>query len=276
MVQKAPTERYGMAENGSGESTPDGTSFTCTGAAPNCSDAPASDEVITSTLSFAVGGGDQSGDRCETIPLSQGRIAVSIGDVCGHGEAAFETMTAMRDAVHEAAERGFDPMQTLASANVLLCEKAPDGLATAIFGIVDPSAETFTYANAGHPAPLIVGQDGPDFLDVSKAEFPLGVIPRLEPALHRVAVPSETLLVLYTDGVTEHERDTIEGEAQLREAAAAAYYAPDVPVASAIARRMRLAVPKHDDAAILTAWLPRSSTATNGRTKNDGRRHRSE
>ena len=63
----------------------------------------------------------------------------------------------------------------------------------------------------------------------------------IAPALHAVSVPATTLLVLYTDGVSERDRKSIQGEAQLREAVIFAYTA------------------KHsgsnlDDAAILTAW----------------------
>jgi serine phosphatase RsbU (regulator of sigma subunit) len=36
---------------------------------------------------------------------------------------------------------------------------APETLAGALFGVLDPGARTFTYASAGHPAPMIV-RDG--------------------------------------------------------------------------------------------------------------------
>jgi hypothetical protein len=59
------------------------------------------------------------------------------------------------------------------------------------------------------------------------------------------------MLVLYADGVTEHDRDPVCGENELLEAARVAYAYPDVDVADSIAKRILRSVRGVDDAAAL-------------------------
>ena len=71
-----------------------------------------------------------------------------------------------------------------------------------------------------------------------------------------VNVPASTLLVLYTDGVSERGRNPLQGESQLRDAAMFAYQASHLSSAAVIERQMFLTGSNPDDAAILTAWTP--------------------
>ena len=76
----------------------------------------------------------------------------------------------------------------------------------------------------------------------------------IAPTVHVVSVPAATLLVFYTDGVSERGRKPIEGEAQLRDAAMFAYKVAHLAAAGVIERQMFLTGSNLDDAAILTAW----------------------
>jgi serine phosphatase RsbU (regulator of sigma subunit) len=71
-----------------------------------------------------------------------------------------------------------------------------------------------------------------------------------------VTIPEERLLVLYTDGVTEHERRPLSGEEELREAARSSYRRSTPPTDALIESLMALAEDTQDDASILTAWTP--------------------
>jgi serine phosphatase RsbU (regulator of sigma subunit) len=55
---------------------------------------------------------------------------------------------------------------------------------------------------------------------------------------------------LYTDGVTEHERDLLRGERELAEACRAVYDTRVPDLASAIAERVFQRSRGHDDAAV--------------------------
>jgi serine phosphatase RsbU (regulator of sigma subunit) len=201
----------------------------------------------------------QGGDWCETFVLSRDVVALSIGDVCGHGAQAFPAMSVIRRAVREAALRGLDPARTLAAANRFVCDLDPDLHATAFFALLDTRHRIVTFANSGHPPPLMLAPSGSRFLMYADADLPLGIETALTPKLRVASMPDQSLLVLYTDGVTEHERRPIRGEAQLRDAAGLAYEYSVSRAASAIDALMFLSPANRDDASILTAWMPLGS-----------------
>jgi len=149
-------------------------------------------------------------------------MALSVGDVCGHGAAKHSAMSATRQAIRDAARSGLDP------AHVLL---------------------------AGHPPPLLSAPRESAFLEFA-ADLPLGIAEPFLPALREVTVPAGSLLVFYTDGVTERERAPIRGAAELRDAAIFATKFMWMPTALVIEKRMFLTGANRDDAAILTAWMP--------------------
>jgi serine phosphatase RsbU (regulator of sigma subunit) len=215
--------------------------------------------VRLSTRSTPAHFATRGGDWCETFVLSGDIVALSIGDVCGHGTEAFPAMTAIRLAVREAAFRGLDPARTLAAANRFVCELDPDLHATAFFAWLDTHRGIITFANSGHPPPLLVAPSGSRFLTYAAADLPLGIETVLAPELRVANMPGQSLLVLYTDGVTEHERSPLRGEAQLRDAAYLAYKYSVSQAASAIEALMFLTPANGDDASILTAWMPRGS-----------------
>jgi sigma-B regulation protein RsbU (phosphoserine phosphatase) len=196
----------------------------------------------------------RGGDWCETFAVSKDVIALSIGDVCGHGVEKFAAMVEVRKAIRDASGLGLDPAQTLAAANSFLRRYDPEENATAIFALFDTRRRRLAFANAGHPPPLMAGPFGALFLEFPGADLPLGVAEEIVPALHVVNVPPATLLVFYTDGVSERDRKPLEGEAQLRDAVMFAYNASHLASAAVIERQMFLTGSNMDDAAILTAW----------------------
>jgi len=198
----------------------------------------------------------RGGDWCEAFTVSRDVIALSIGDVCGHGAEKYAAMTSLRQAIRDAVWLGLDPAQILGVANAFLRQYDPEENATAILGLFDTRRRSLVFANAGHPPPLMAGPFGVSFLEFPQADLPLGIVSEMLPVLHVVSVPAATLLVLYTDGVSERGRKPIQGEAQLREAASFAYSASHLLSASVIERQMFLTGSNLDDAAILTALTP--------------------
>ena len=214
--------------------------------------------VRLSTRITAASHAVEGGDWCETFVLSDAVVALSIGDVAGHGPSAVATRLLASQAVRDAASYGLDPAETLAAANSLLCALDPEIYATAFFALLDTRRGIVSFANAGHPPPLIVGPAGSWFLSYEKPDLPLGLKSESVATVHVARMPARTLLVLYTDGVTEHERRPLVGEAQLHEAALLAYGSSAPHAAPAIGALMALTPANADDAAILTAWMPRT------------------
>ena len=111
--------------------------------------------------------------------------------------------------------------------NRLLWTEAEESqMATMLYVIVDPAANAVRWVNAGHPAPLMVVDGEPRFLE-GAGSVPLGVLPfpTYEEVSDRMD-PGSTLL-LYTDGLVERPGENIDdGMAEL---AARVREAPEDP-----------------------------------------------
>lgn len=151
------------------------------------------------------------GDWYDAFPISDGVIALSIGDVAGHGLEAAVVMGEVRQAFRAAALDAKDPASVLDRADRILKFRENPTMVTAIFGIFDARSGSFTYATAGHPPPILATLDGP--VQVLPCDgLPLG-IRRDEPSMNwTVSIPPGSLLTLYTDGLIEYGRDVIAGE----------------------------------------------------------------
>ncbi len=166
------------------------------------------------------------GDWYDAFELPDGRILFSIGDVAGHGVEAAVIMSRARQAILVAALQEIDPGAVMAKANDTILFQ-DNTMVTAVCGFIDPANLEIVYATAGHPPPLLVrGESPPAYLPHDG--IPLGTFPN---STYRTFVAHATigdLLVLYTDGVTEHGRDVLAGERRLTAAAVGARGADDV------------------------------------------------
>jgi sigma-B regulation protein RsbU (phosphoserine phosphatase) len=132
------------------------------------------------------------------------RLGLTIGDVTDKGVPAAIFMARTHAFWRAEATRGDSPRAVLERVNSHLLETNEKGLfVTMIYGILNRQTGEFTYARAGHEAPLLCAPDGATRVVPFSVGEPLGVLPA--PALDEqtVWVPASGLLVLYTDGLTE-------------------------------------------------------------------------
>ena len=196
------------------------------------------------------------GDWYDAFRLADGRVVLSVGDVMGSGLAAAVTMNAVRQAVRGAAQIVQDPLEILNAADRALHSERPDAMVTAFVGVLDPITRAFTFASAGHPPALLRSADG-STRALGVSGLPLGlrsqnVAASGQPA-QSIVLPDPSLLVLYTDGLTEMTRNVVAGEAQLCAVLADPLVADARNPASAIADA--LLDHARDDVAILTMRL---------------------
>jgi serine phosphatase RsbU (regulator of sigma subunit) len=196
--------------------------------------------LINSPAGHACRGGDWS----DAVAISDDAFALTIGDVTGHGEPAFGTMEIVRASMLR------DPSEILAAANSVAYSIRGGVVVTAIVAIVNRRLRTLTFANAGHPAPLMMTPILHGFLTHVKADLPLGISPTYSATNYVVTLPDDSLFVLYTDGITEHNRDSVRGEGELVAACRAAYDWPAPDLAASIARRVFYSGRGRDDAAV--------------------------
>ena len=156
------------------------------------------------------------GDWYDAFTLSDGRVALSIGDVVGRGLRAASTMSQLRNALRALLFEGLSPAAALRRLNRLV-DEMQERFATLLVAIYDPRSGTLQIANAGHPPPLLVRADGvASFVDAPPS-VPLGAL--ADPAFSEASTTLESggTLLLYTDGlVEERTRPLDEGLERLR------------------------------------------------------------
>jgi serine phosphatase RsbU (regulator of sigma subunit) len=145
---------------------------------------------------------DVGGDVYDFLELGDGRVAIVLGDVTGHGVDATADMAMAKFVFRSLAREHPEPGDFLAHANeVIAGEIAPGKFITMAYLALHPSGG-LACASAGHPVPRLVLQDG------TVEPLPCGglalgiddaqVYDQLERKLPRGAA-----VVLYTDGVVE-------------------------------------------------------------------------
>ena len=154
------------------------------------------------------------GDWYDAFAISDGKFALSIGDVAGHGLEAAVIMGEVRQAFRASALDARAPSEVLTRADRILKFRQDPAMVTAVFGIFDIASSTFTYATAGHPPPILASPGGP--VQVLPGDgLPLGLRHNEESTDWTVSIPPGSLLTLYTDGLVEYDRNVIEGERRL-------------------------------------------------------------
>jgi len=158
--------------------------------------------------------GRVGGDWYITADMPGGVVLIAIGDVGGHGLAAAAGMARLRGALAGLAITGASPDRLVGWLNDLVWHVSPEHTASVAVGYFDPRDRTLTWAQAGHPAPILV-RDG----QATALEPPSGVLlgAGREPyELAALPLRPGDLLLLYTDGLVERRGQRIdEGTAAL-------------------------------------------------------------
>jgi anti-sigma regulatory factor (Ser/Thr protein kinase) len=190
------------------------------------------------------------GDWYDAFTLPDGRIALSIGDVAGHGLRAAIVMGEVRQAFRAAALNPKSPSLVLERANTIVNMRANPVMVTAIFGILDPTTSTFTYASAGHPPPILALACG-TVQRLPTEGIPLGISDSIDARDWTFTMPPGSLIALYTDGLIEYSRDVIEGEERLLDALRAEVLDGSPTPARSLVRRIFATTKNTDDVAAL-------------------------
>jgi serine phosphatase RsbU (regulator of sigma subunit) len=150
---------------------------------------------------------DVGGDIYDFLELDDGRLAVVLGDVTGHGVEATADMAMAKFVFRSLAREHPEPGDFLQHANdVVVDEIAPGKFITMAYLAVDARNGNVASASAGHPAPRLVLPDG-TVRGLDAAGLVLGI--DSDQVYHAVEaeLPADASIVLYTDGVIEARRD---------------------------------------------------------------------
>ncbi len=146
------------------------------------------------------------GDWYDVLERPDGRVALVVGDVAGHGLRAAASMGQLRNAFRAYGLVETSPADVVARINRLVMSGVEQVMATVLYLVLDRETGEVSFSAAGHPPPLVIAPDGPYFLEGGRS-VPIGAA---DPAVFRettAVIPAGSTLLLYTDGLVER-RDT--------------------------------------------------------------------
>ncbi len=191
--------------------------------------------VGTSAAYRPADGPGAGGDFYDVFALEDGRLAVIVGDVSGHGRQALPHTALVRFTLRAYLEAGLSPRVAVQTAGAVLDRQLGESFATVVAATYNPRERTLRYACAGHPPPLVIGSrsrplvetgmraegeclpasvDQPGWVGSTSSVNaiapitvcsapPIGAGLRTGTRQTVVAVPDRSLACFYTDGLTE-------------------------------------------------------------------------
>jgi serine phosphatase RsbU (regulator of sigma subunit)/putative methionine-R-sulfoxide reductase with GAF domain len=147
------------------------------------------------------------GDVYDFLELPDGRLAVVLGDVTGHGVEATADMAMAKFVFRSLAREHPDPADFLSAANdVVVGEIAPAKFITMTYVTVAGRTGNVAAASAGHPPARLLYPDG-CVAELDAKGLVLGVGRGQVYEETHLRLPVGGAVVLYTDGVLEARRD---------------------------------------------------------------------
>ncbi len=151
------------------------------------------------------------GDFFDVYEFNDGRVGIAIADVSGKGVPAAMFMMASRTLLKACAAISDSPAAVVEQVNTMLSdENDAMTFVTLLYGIYDSGTKEFVYANGGHNPPVIVKPNLTTELLESTGGVALGVMQDFEYRENTVTLEPGSMIVFYTDGVVEAEKENKE------------------------------------------------------------------
>jgi hypothetical protein len=205
------------------------------------------------------------GDFYDVLALEDGRLAVAVGDVAGHGVSSGLVMSMAKSAL--AVQVTFDPAvpQVFRTLNRTVFQTARKRLlATLCYAIVDPRRHEMLYASAGHLFPYRIDVEG-EVEALESVSYPLGVREDVELIAKEARLRDGDTLFMFSDGIVEARRegtDEMFGFDRLEETLRDNAHLPVGGLRDAVldaVERFTGPVPREDDQTVLVLRLPKAS-----------------
>jgi len=147
------------------------------------------------------------GDFYDVLALEDGRLAVAVGDVAGHGVSSGLIMSMAKSAL--AVQVTFDPQvsEVFRTLNRTVFQTARKRLlATLCYAVIDPRRLEMLYASAGHLFPYRISAAG-RVEALESVAYPLGVRGELQIESRTARLSAGDTLFLFSDGLVEARRE---------------------------------------------------------------------
>jgi len=131
------------------------------------------------------------------------KLYFCIGDVSGKSVPAALVMAVTHSLFLSISSHESQPARIMQGINESLCRGNESNMFVTFFiGVLDLPTGLLRYCNAGHNPPLTIIGDLVEPLP-AKANLPMGVIAEFDYMMQQTRVEPETMILLYTDGLTE-------------------------------------------------------------------------
>ncbi|MBQ9661300.1 MAG: SpoIIE family protein phosphatase [Bacteroidales bacterium] len=150
------------------------------------------------------------GDLYDFI-LKDNVLHFAVGDVSGKGVPASLVMSITRAMLHFVATLDLPLNESVSRINNSVADaNSNDMFVTLFVARINLKTMRMDYCNAGHNPPVVIPPDGaPRFLPV-KSNLAAGLLEQFPYESEAVDLVPGTRLIVYTDGVTEAENDSLE------------------------------------------------------------------
>lgn len=144
------------------------------------------------------------GDYFDYIHLPDGRLAIIVADVVGHGVAAALLMAKLSAETKFQLASEPDPAKAVNQLNNSISGLPMDRFITLIMVVLDPKRNEVTIVNGGHMPPIVRRRDGSiEEPGEEEAGMPIGILEGSEYESLTIPLGPGESFMLYTDGLNE-------------------------------------------------------------------------
>lgn len=166
------------------------------------------DVVFSAEYEPALGIG---GDFYDIQPLSDGRIALLVADMTGHGVQAALSTVLLKIGFAPCANTSAGPVEILNNLNAVLYQGLPKELPSSIFAaaavaVIDTANSTVHIANAGLPQPLLLKRKKGEVERITVSGMILGIFDDtmyVSSDEAELSIDPGDFLLIYSDGLAE-------------------------------------------------------------------------
>jgi serine phosphatase RsbU (regulator of sigma subunit)/anti-sigma regulatory factor (Ser/Thr protein kinase) len=196
------------------------------------------------------------GDWYDVMQMSDGRLALVIGDVVGRGVIAAAVMSEIRTALRAYMSEGHALEEVISLLNDLLVTMGRNRSATVTILALDLEREELEAVSAAHLPALMLSRDGQTGFLEQHQGLPLGISAGQHYTAKVYPFPLGSVLLLYTDGLIERRGESIEhGLERLRAAAEREAGPGESSLADRVYRELIRDMTLEDDIALLAIEL---------------------
>jgi len=136
--------------------------------------------------------------------LSEDQLFFCVGDVSGKGVPASLVMAVTRSLFRSISAHASSPDKIVHGINEAICEGNESCMFVTLFvGVLELKSGLMHYCNAGHNAPLLIGQSVG--LLPCDSNLPAGIMTDWDFTLQETRIERQSTIFLYTDGLNEAE-----------------------------------------------------------------------